>query len=217
MIGNEAEACAYVKTLCDDCAYAKLERFAELLVDENSRQNLVSRGTLRSIWQRHIADSAQLIEHAGPERLDSPWLDLGTGAGLPGIIVAIIRPALPVKMVESRKRRIEWLQLLASELALPNCEVLGQRLESLAPVEAGVISARAFAPLPKLLDLAARFSNGRTLWLLPKGQSAAQELTELPGKFGKMFHVEQSLTDIKAGIIVGKLKSRQKRRSAGEG
>ena len=213
MIETEAEALSYVRELCDTAAFEKLERFADLLVDENARQNLVSRGTLASMWQRHIADSAQLLDLVSSGNA-GPWLDLGTGAGLPGLIIAVMRPDMEVLLVESRKRRIEWLERLVGELELTNCHLFGQRLETVETFEAGVISARAFAPLPKLLDLSARFSTGRTVWLLPKGRSAKQELVDLPGRFGKMFHVEQSETDSDAGIIVGKLKSRQKKGGA---
>jgi len=82
---------------------------------------------------------------------------------------------------------------------------VGSRLELVETVPTSVISARAFAPLPKLLDLSARFSTGQTVFVLPKGRSAAQELQSLPKKVRKMFHVEQSLTDADAGIIVGTL------------
>lgn len=213
MIRTEDDARAYVGGMCDMAAFEKLERCADLLTEENSHQNLVSRGTLNAIWQRHIADSAQLLKHV-PHETTLPWLDLGTGAGFPGLVIAIMRPEIPMRLVESRKRRIEWLERMAVELALANCEVLGQRLEAVKTFDAGVISARAFAPLPKLLDLSARFSTGRTVWLLPKGRSVQQELSDLPGRFGKMFHVEQSKTDSDAGIIVGKLKSRQKKSGA---
>lgn len=210
MITSEDQAREYVRELCDTQAFTRLERFAEALKDENSRQNLVSRGTLDSVWQRHIADSAQLLEHVPDEILKgrSPWLDLGTGAGPPGLVIAAMRPEMPVVLVESRKRRVEWLSTVVTDMSLAACKVQGMRLEALDTIESGVISARAFAPLPKLLDLSARFSTARTVWLLPKGRSAAQELKELPGRFGKMFHVEQSKTDAEAGIIVGRLKMR---------
>ena len=211
IIGSEDSARDYVRGLCDTKAFTRLERFADALTKESFRQNLVSRGTLDFMWQRHIADSAQLLELAPEEALLSsgaPWLDLGTGAGLPGLVIAMMRPEMQVVLVESRKRRAEWLSSVVTDLSLSACTIIGQRLELADSIESGVISARAFAPLPKLLDLSSRFSTGRTVWLLPKGRSAAQELKELPGRFGKMFHVEPSKTDSEAGIIVGRLKMR---------
>lgn len=203
MITDEASAKAYVAQHCDTIAMANIERFIELLTAENVRQNLVAKPTLDIVWQRHIADSAQLLEHVPRET--GLWLDLGTGAGLPGLIIAIMRPDWTIKLVESRRRRIEWLEGLVEEFALVNCEVVGSRLELVESVPASVICARAFAPLKDILHLSARFSTSETLWLLPKGRSAAQELEALPVKDRKLFHVEQSLTDRESGIIVGKL------------
>ena len=90
-----------------------------------------------------------------------------------------------------------------SALGLPSCRVVGARLETVETVPVRVITARAFAPLGKLLQLSARFSTRETVWLLPKGRSAAQELTEQPLGVQTMFHVEQSHTDPEGGILVG--------------
>ena len=202
-MGGEDEARAFVSARCDDAAMARLERFVAALREENERQNLVARPTLDSVWQRHIADSAQLLDHVPRE---TPlWLDLGSGAGMPGLVVAAMRPEWPVVLVESRRKRIDWLARMASEMGLDRCRVEGSRLELVKSVPAGVISARAFAPLDRILSLSARFSTADTLWLLPKGRSAAQELQELPKRQSALFHVEQSQTDADAGIIVGHL------------
>ena len=138
-----------------------------------------------------------------------PWLDLGTGAGPPGLIIAILRPKMPVKLVESRARRVEFLRDCIEELGLEHCEVLGDRLERISPFPSSVISARAFAPLEKLLRLSAPFSTKSTVYLLPKGRSAAHELEQQKASIRTMFHVEQSLTDRDAGIIVSS-RSREK-------
>ena len=202
-MGGEDDARAFVSARCDDAAMARLERFVAALREENEHQNLVARPTLDSVWQRHIADSAQLLDHVPRE---TPlWLDLGSGAGMPGLVVAAMRPEWPVVLVESRRKRIDWLARMASEMGLDRCRVEGSRLELVKSVPAGVISARAFAPLDRILSLSARFSTADTLWLLPKGRSAAQELQELPKRQSALFHVEQSQTDADAGIIVGHL------------
>ena len=203
MIRSEEDARAYVADLCDAEAMEKLDKFVSALREENTQQNLVAKPTLDIIWQRHIADSAQLLAYVSRET--GVWLDLGTGAGLPGLVVSIMKPKRPVMLVESRKRRIDWLERMRTDLALPKCEVAGSRLEIVETVPAAVISARAFAPLPRLLDLSSRFSTAQTTFVLPKGRSAAQELQSLPKKVRKLFHVEQSLTDDDAGIIVGTL------------
>lgn len=204
MIADEEKARAWLRELpeCDDAAMLRLERLTELLAEENQRQNLVSAASLDEVWRRHIADSAQLLTYV--PRGTSPWLDLGTGAGFPGLVIAALRPDCEVLLVESRKRRIEWLERAARELGLTRVAVNGSRLEDVPTRNVAAISARAFAPLDRLLDLSARFSTSDTVWLLPKGRSAQQELAMLRG-WNHMFHVEQSLTDPDAGVIVGTL------------
>ena len=203
MIGTESEAREFISNLAfDDIALNKLEKLAAFLSEENDRQNLVSRSSLDEVWVRHFADSAQLLHHV-PRETASSWLDLGSGAGFPGLVVSILRPEQKVVLVESRRKRVEWLEAMVSTLGLQNCRVEGSRLELVESFPAGVISARAFAPLPKLLRLSARFSTGGTKWVLPKGRSATQEVQELSPKLKPMFHVQQSMTDTDAGIVVG--------------
>ena len=202
MIESEAAARHFCAERTDEAGITRLERFGTLLAAENGRQNLVSAASLDSLWQRHFADSLQLFDHI-PRGTRGQWLDLGSGAGFPGLALAIARPDMAMMLVESRKRRVEWLAQAISALGLENCRVVGARLESVDSFPAGVITARAFAPLSKLLALSARFSTPTTVWLLPKGRSAAQELSEQPQAVREMFHVEQSRTDPGGGILVG--------------
>lgn len=213
MIVTEEQARAYVAGLTDNQGMARLERFAALVLDENQRQNLIAKATEPHIWQRHIADSAQLIDVSrGSEALlkaetlgpnaQGPWLDLGSGPGFPGLVIAALCPNMPVVLVESRGRRVEFLESAIAALDLKKCRVEGQRLERVAPFPARAISARAFAPLDKLLALSAPFSTRQTAYVLPKGRSAAQELESLKPSIRTMFHVKHSLTDPDAGIIV---------------
>jgi len=113
-----------------------------------------------------------------------------------------------VLMVESRARRIEWLDRARIAMGLNKAQILPHRLEMIESRQVSVISARAFAPLDKLLGLSARFSTSETQWVLPKGRSAQQELADLRN-WRHVFHVEQSLTDPQAGIIVGTLAGRK--------
>ena len=212
MITSEAEARAWVANLpqASDAAMARLDRLAALLAEENSQQNLVSAASLDAVWQRHIADSAQLLLHVSHET-GGPWLDLGTGAGFPGLVIACLLPETEIVMVESRRRRIDWLGRVVDSFGLAQAKVIGTRLELVPTHQFSVISARAFAPLGKLLDLSARFSTSTTSWLLPKGRSAAHELAELAG-WHHAFHVEQSLTDPEGGIIVGAVSGKAAKR-----
>ena len=178
----------------------RLEEFVQLLARENERQNLVSRGTLETVWTRHILDSAQLLRLApNPE---ATWLDLGTGAGFPGLIIALLHPG-PVTLVEERKKRVEFLHQAAEILGIQNrvsirC-IKAERFES-PPFD--VISARAFAPLERLFALSHSFSTAKTRWILPKGRNAASELEAAKGSWHGSFRLEQSITDVDAQIIV---------------
>lgn len=209
MITSEEEARRFVAERCSPASFEAIERFIERLVEENTRQNLVAAKSIDAIWQRHIADSAQLLDHVPRET--GMWLDLGTGAGFPGLVIALMRPQLRVVLVESRRRRIDWLEGARATFGLQNCRVEGCRLELLDSFPADIISARAFAPLQKTVRLANRFSTSDTWWLLPKGRSAAQEVAELPQSLKTMFHVEHSATDPESGIVVGRIIESQRR------
>lgn len=206
MISTEEQARAYVATLTDSDGMDRIAQFAALVIAENQHQNLIAKATEPHLWQRHIADSAQLLENVSRETLRAnaggPWLDLGSGPGFPGVVIAALCPNMPVVLVESRARRVEFLQRVVAALGLTKCTVEGQRLERVTPFAARAISARAFAPLAKLLTLSAPFSTRQTAYVLPKGRSAAQELQDLKPSLRAMFHVKHSLTDPEAGIIV---------------
>lgn len=208
MITDEAEAKAWLRSLpqCDETAWDRLDQLVALLRDENERQNLVSAVSLDEVWIRHVADSAQLLTHVSRET--GLWLDLGSGAGFPGLVVACLQPERDVILSEARPLRCDWLRGTVRKLDLMSVRVAEGAVEKQVLEPATVISARAFAPLPRLLTLSARFSTPDTVWLLPKGRSARQELAELRG-WNHTFHVEQSWTDGEAGIIVGTLAGRK--------
>ena len=179
--------------------FERLDSFVAFLREENERQNLVSRGTMDSIWTRHIVDSAQLIRFA-PHA--ATWLDLGTGAGFPGLVIAALHPAR-VTMVEERRMRGDFLRR-ASELPgiEGKSEVVPSKVERLEAGPFEAISARAFAPLGKLLDLGAQFATPETRWVLPKGRNAKSELEAVEPSWQGVFQLEPSLTDVDAQIIV---------------
>lgn len=190
--------------------WTQLDRFIEMLVAESTQQNLIAASTIPMMWVRHIADSAQLLPLDTRDG-DGLWIDLGSGAGLPGLVVAILS-ARPMLLAESRKRRCDFLRSVAAELGLAHVEVAEAPLERVETRPAATISARAFAPLDKLIDLSARFSTESTIWLLPKGRNAVKELALLPQPWQRMFHVEQSRTDADSQILVGRGKIAVKQR-----
>lgn len=203
MIASEQDARDYLEPLCDEQAQIRLSHLAHSLGEENERQNLVAKGTLANVWQRHIADSAQLLSYVSRET--GPWVDLGSGAGFPGLVLAVLTADSEVILIESRKKRIDWLERMVKELELKNCRIIGDRVENVGGINAGAITARAFASLDNILSLSKPLSTDRTVFVLPKGRSAAQELQAMPKRVRQTFHVEQSLTDPDAGILVGRL------------
>jgi 16S rRNA (guanine527-N7)-methyltransferase len=179
----------------------RISGFLDLLIAENKRQNLVSRGTLGSVWSRHVLDSAQLTLFAPAS---GKWLDLGSGAGFPGLIVAALWQG-GVTLIESRKLRVEFLRQGAEVLGVSDkTEILCSSVEATTPKPFDVISARAFAPLDKLLRLGLPFSTAETVWILPKGRNAKSELDAARSSWQGDFRVEPSLTDADAGIIVAR-------------
>ena len=206
MIHDERSARQWVETLASSKeAMERLDYFCELLIDECRRQSLVSAKGLEHLWQRHIADSAQLLPIARSLGASGSWLDIGAGAGFPGLILAILDPARQFLLSESRPKRAMWLQTSASSLGLGNVLVAGDARRFAPAAKFAVISARAVGNMPSILALGEPFSTPETLWLLPKGRSAAGELEALANAQSSLFHVKQSLTDPDAGIIVGSM------------
>ena len=176
-----------------------LERFVALLTGEAAHQNLIAASTLPTVWNRHIADSAQLLNLAGKPRT---WLDLGSGAGFPGLIIAALGNA-HVTLVDSRKKRVAFLAEAARTLGIEQrVTLICSRVETLPASHYDAISARAFAPLDRLLPMAARFARPDTIWLLPKGKSAVSELEAARGSWQGAYRIEPSVTDPEAAIIV---------------
>ncbi|HZU50874.1 MAG TPA: 16S rRNA (guanine(527)-N(7))-methyltransferase RsmG [Sphingomicrobium sp.] len=175
----------------------RLQRYVELLVDENSRQNLVSSSTLASIWRRHILDSAQLVRFE--PRPGATWVDVGSGAGLPGIVVACLVKG-PVTLVEPRRLRAEFLHRVCESLSL-DAKVVPTKVERTEGAY-DVITARAVAPLASLFEISQHLSTKNTVWALPKGRTAERELAEARLTWQGVFHVEQSATDADSKVVV---------------
>ena len=177
--------------------FARLEFIVDRIVDANATQNLISASSVPSIWSRHVADSLQLLQLAN----EGPWLDLGTGAGFPGLIIAAVAE-FEMHLCEERRLRANFLDDLILSASLANTVVHSTKIQSLDLPPVAVISARAFAPLPKLLDLAHRFSTEKTVWVLPKGRNAAAELESVRRTWHGTFRLEPSVTDPDSHIIV---------------
>lgn len=173
-----------------------LSRFAEMVVTENDHQNLIAPSTSTTIWNRHLLDSAQLL----PLAQDGLWLDIGSGAGFPGMVVAILSDQ-PVLLVEPRRQRAAFLERCADVLALANVEVRMTKVEAVN-VSAAVISARAVASVEKILQAATSCGTTATRWLLPRGRFDEAELQSLQRRWRGVFHMKQSLTDPGSTILI---------------
>lgn len=176
---------------------SRLEVYAALLERWQRRINLVSGNSLGDLWRRHILDSAQLYPLIpDPAR---HIVDLGSGGGLPGLVLAAIG-ASKLTLIESDKRKAAFLREAGRAMGI-GVEVIAERLEATPPFRAEIVTARAFAPLPRLLSLAEPLADSGTAFILPKGRSADEELTE--ARRGWTMTVERfpSLTD-PSGVIL---------------
>lgn len=178
-----------------------LHGYAALVAKWNPRINLVSSASLGELRTRHIADCMQIVEHATPA--SGHWVDLGSGGGLPGIVIAASfqGPDLCVTMIESDQRKCAFLRTAIREMNLSNAVVQSRRIEDVEPLACDHISARALAPLPRLLGMAHRhLAPGGTAWLM-KGRLWRQEIIEAKGEWRFDYDAIPSKTDPDAAIL----------------
>jgi 16S rRNA (guanine527-N7)-methyltransferase len=183
-----------------------LAQFVTLVTAEAQHQNLISAATLPHIWRRHIVDSAQLVSLAGPIRGD--WIDIGSGAGFPGIVAACLIDS-SVLLVEPRRKRADFLRDAVTTLGIADRVTVHPAKAEQIVAHAGVISARAVAALPELLAATVHLSTKKTRWILPKGKSAREEVAAAQRTWYGVFHVEQSLTDPDSLIILAEKVARR--------
>jgi 16S rRNA (guanine527-N7)-methyltransferase len=181
---------------------ARIETHVALLRKWNPRINLVSPSTLPEVWTRHVADSAQLW----PRRPSDAqlWLDLGSGAGFPGLVVAALAaeqaPRMTVRLVESDHRKAAFLAAAIREADLP-AEVLTDRWERLPPQAADVISARALAPLVELMKAVDKHRRPGGIGLFPKGETVHKEIAEASVRWRFDYKLTSSRTEPRAAIL----------------
>jgi 16S rRNA (guanine527-N7)-methyltransferase len=177
---------------------ARLAAYVDLLTTWNRTINLVAASTLKDPWRRHILDSGQ-IYHFFPSNA-GPHVDLGSGAGLPGLVLAIMG-ATGTHLVESDRRKAAFLRDVAGRLELP-VSVHAARIEALDPFPAGVVTARALASLPRLLDLAAPFVGPGTRCIFLEGRTAEAELTAIREGWTMSAAIEPSLSAPDGRILI---------------
>ncbi|MDD9738257.1 MAG: 16S rRNA (guanine(527)-N(7))-methyltransferase RsmG [Marinovum algicola] len=178
--------------------FERLEHYVALLHKWNPKINLVSRGTLQDVWERHIRDSLQVFEAA--EGLTGAWVDLGSGGGLPGLVVALAqRPGFSVTLVESDQRKAAFLRTVLRETGSTGT-VIAERIEATEPQSAAVLSARALAALPQLLGFCERHLAQEGVALLPKGITWKNEVAEAQKSFS--FHCEAIKSCTQEGAVI---------------
>lgn len=183
-------------SLSDDRRRA-LESYAELLQKWQARINLVAPATLPELWRRHFLDSAQLLEHV--DGLPGPILDFGSGAGFPGMVLSILGRD-DVILVESDRRKVAFLQETARVTgATPVIEPC--RIESLRPIRAGIITARALAPVAKLLHYAEPYAGRSTVYLFLKGEQVDAELTTAQNTWKMAVTKAPSISDSRGVVL----------------
>jgi 16S rRNA (guanine527-N7)-methyltransferase len=181
---------------------SKLELYESLVLKWNPSINLISKNSAGDVWDRHFRDSLQLLDFVNSP--DGIWMDLGSGAGFPGAVCAIVaaelNPALSFVLVESDARKCVFLQTIARETGM-SFRVENQRVESLEPLNCAVVSARALAPLPKLLSLSFPHVSRETICLFPKGKNYQQELEHSLDNWRFQVQKHQSKTSAEATIL----------------
>jgi 16S rRNA (guanine527-N7)-methyltransferase len=179
---------------------AKFDGYADLLIDWQQRMNLVGPSTLPQLWHRHFTDSAQLLPVAGPGK---SWLDIGAGAGFPGLVLALLDPEAKLTLVESIAKKCRFLEEVVTKLDLGDqVTIENRRIETLPRQKFDIITARALASLEQLFDWGLPYAGSGTRWLLPKGMRVAEELEAASRSFSFAHHLIPSQTDDQARIVV---------------
>jgi 16S rRNA (guanine527-N7)-methyltransferase len=192
---------------------ARLDRFVALLLQWQTRINLVAASTMPKLWTRHIADSLQLLALA-PEA--ASWIDLGAGGGFPGLVLAAAladRPGATIHLVESNLKKAAFLREAARQIGAPAI-VHAVRIEDFArdfPGTASVVTARAVAPLSELLDMAHPLLKTGAQGLFPKGQDVDAELTQASKCWNIEARLVPSRTQPRSSIVVVNALSRRER------
>ena len=178
------------------------DTYSALLHEWQSRMNLVGPSTLPSIWERHFTDSAQLLAIGGPAK---SWLDIGAGAGFPGLVIALLDSHAHVTLVESIAKKCRFLSEAASRLGVGGrVSVENRRIENLPRATFEIVTARALAALDQLFDWALPYAGPDTRWILPKGARVEDELTIASNRFAFDYSLIPSRTDAAARIVVAK-------------
>ncbi|ASN22271.1 16S rRNA (guanine(527)-N(7))-methyltransferase RsmG [Arthrobacter sp. YN] len=167
------------------------KRYVEHLATSGTERGLIGPREIPRLWSRHVLNCA-VIESA--IAMDSHVADVGSGAGLPGLCLAIARPDLELTLIEPLERRVIWLQEVVDDLDLDNVTIMRTRAElAVGMVDADVVTARAVSALSNLAGLTIPLLNGRGEVVAIKGRSAAEEIEKARKVIRKLGGVETSV------------------------
>lgn len=184
--------------------FRRLEIFVQLLRKWNSKINLIARSTEDQVWTRHILDSAQVAKAAERRGDGGAWLDLGSGGGFPGLVIAVLRHDhegdQSFTLVESDSRKCAFLVEASRELSL-NVTIMNTRIEDLGAVKCDVLTARALAPLDKLLELAYPALHANTHAYFLKGERVLEEVELAKKRWDFRYRLTQSITSEQGWLL----------------
>ncbi len=183
--------------------FEKLNRFVQILTEWQEKMNLVSRSSMAEVWVRHISDSAQLYQYVNA---DAKYVyDVGSGAGFPAMVLAIMSQAdnrqTKFKLIESIEKKTVYLNDVKEKLDLKNVEIINERSENLKLQPANFVTARAVADLNKLFSFLFPLTDKNTVLILPKGKTFLQEINQAKKNWNFDLKVEKN-TVHEEGVVL---------------
>jgi len=202
IIGDESEAKGYLRTNVSRETFEKFELYVGLVTKWQRAINLFGPKELPRFWQRHMLDGYQLDQQL-PDHCDKV-MDVGSGGGIPGLCVAMLKPTTTIMMVERDHRKCSFLRDCARNLELNNVHVVAEDVFSIEPAEVDVVTARAFAGISDLLSCLARHGAEDAVGVFLKGENWFQELPLALQQTSDLVHTQPSITDSGAVLLTVK-------------
>jgi 16S rRNA (guanine527-N7)-methyltransferase len=172
--------------------------FQENLLKFNKSYNLIGKSTIDDFYNRHVIDSAQIVDFVGQEQ--KKIIDFGSGAGLPAIILAILRPDCEFHLIEKSFRKGQFLSIMAD--IIPNIKIFQNKIQDLQEVKYDIITARAFASLRKVLQFSQRFLTDNSKLILHKGKKSQEEISEAKRQFRFNVEIKNSISSSEGKILI---------------
>jgi len=177
----------------------RLEQYVELISKWSAKINLIGKSTRDEIWNRHIIDSLQLSEYTSNHKT---IVDLGAGAGLPGLVIAIQQSSSHVTLIESNQKKAQFMKTVVRTLDLKNVSVICDRIENVENYQADIIISRALANLDLLLQLSSKIRHQNSECVFLKGKTYTNEINAAKANWEMTIDTKQSITNNESKILV---------------